>query len=231
VGALALAMLSRPIAAQQTVDVRPSGAYVETLGSGEVRVIPDRATLSLSVETKGPSAATVAAANARTQRAVLDTLAALGLRAPDVSTQSFNVAPNYEPTPEGRRPSGYVARNAVIVRFANLARIGAAIDAALARGATGVGMLAFTSSAADSAGRVAERAAVAKARADAEAIADAMGGTLGPLLQVTNAPGDGRPIALRGVAGGSFSSVTPITPTDVVVSAAVVARWQFVPRR
>jgi uncharacterized protein YggE len=230
-GALALAALGRPSAAQ-TGDARPAGPFVETFGFGEVRVVPDRATLSLSVETKGTSAALAAGANARIQRAVLDTLAALGLRAPDVSTQSFNVAPSYEASVGGRRPSGYVARNAVIVRFTDLTRIAAAIDAALDRGATGVGMLAFTSSASDSATRSATRAAVQKARADAESIAAAMGGELGPLVQVTNAPGDSRAIMLRGVSGGVSSAMaTQITPGDVSVSAAVVARWQFVPRR
>jgi uncharacterized protein len=126
--AFTLGALGRPLAAQ-AADAGTGGAYVEAVGSGEVRIAPDRATLLLSVETKGASAALVAGANARIQHAVLDTLAALGLRGTDVSTQSFNVAPDYEPTPQGRRPAGYVARNAVIVRFADLTRIGAAIDA------------------------------------------------------------------------------------------------------
>jgi uncharacterized protein len=229
--AFALVALAPSLDAQTVEAATASGPFVETVGSGEARVVPDRATLILSVETKGASAALVAGGNARIQRAVLDTLAALGFRAPDVSTQSFNVAPDYEPTPQGRRPAGYVARNAVIVRFTDLARIGAVIDAALARGATGVGALSFASSASDSASRVATRAAVRKARADAEAIADAMGGALGPLVQVSNAEGAGRAIALRGVTAGSYNAMTSVTPTDVVVSAAVLARWQFLPRR
>ncbi len=204
--------------------------YVESVGTAESRAVPDRAMVTLSVETTGTSAATVAATNARLQRQVLDTLAKLGFQAPNVSTRSFNVAPNWTFGPQGRRQAGYVARNAVLVRVTDLARIGAIIDAALARGATGVGELEFASGASDSASRVAVREATAKARAEAEAMAGALGGALGGLLQVSTSPEQqGFRRAAYGT-GGQLEN-TPITPTDIVVSATVVARWEYLPKR
>jgi uncharacterized protein YggE len=191
--------------------------------------VPDRATLTLSVETKGAGAAAAASANAALQSAILDTLAKLGFRTPEVSTQRFNVAPNYEVGTQGRSQDGYLARNSVIVRINDLTRIGPVIDAALARGATGVGNLEFTSSAADSATRVATRLAVTKARAQAEAMAAALGGELGSLRHATTAANEVRFVAMA--ASSSRMGNTPITPAEVVISASVLTRWHFVARR
>jgi uncharacterized protein YggE len=130
------------------------------------------------------------------------------------------------------RQVGYVARNAITVRVTQLERIGAIIDAALARGATQVQDVAFESSRADSARRAALGEASAEARADAEALARAMGGSLGPLLDAsTNReyPGFARMRAYSGVAGGRLNEATQITPASIQVQAIVSARWRFVP--
>jgi uncharacterized protein YggE len=227
--ALLLLPLARPASLPaQAAGTSAGGPYVETVGTAESRVVPDRATLTLTVETKGAGAGAAASANAALQSAVLDTLAKLGLRAPEVSTQRFNVAPNYEAGPQGRSQEGYLARNSVIVRISDLTRIGPIIDAALARGATGVGNLEFTSSAADSVTRVATRLAVTKARAQAEAMAAALGGELGPLLHATTAANE---VRFAIAAASSRLGNTPITPAEVVIAASVLTRWQFVARR
>lgn len=196
---------------------------------------PDRATLTLVVQTKGPAAATVAAQNARIQARVLDTLRALGYTGDRVSTLSYNVGPNYEPGPRETRQVGYLARNAISVRITQLSDIGALIDAALARGATHVEGVAFESSRADSARHAALADASAKARADAEAVARAMGGSLGPLLDASTSGDSPAVMRMRRVAaigmGGALrgAEVTPITPAALVAHATVLARWRFRP--
>jgi uncharacterized protein len=212
----------------------PGTPHVEAIGHGEARVAPDRATITLAVQTKGPSAATVASQNARIQRRVLDTLRALGFAENAVSTLSYHVGPNYEQGPREMRQVGYVARNAITVRVAQLERIGAVIDAALARGATQVEEVSFESSRADSARRVALAEASAEARADAEAIARAMGGSLGPLLDATTSreyPMLARMRSYAGVGGGRLNEATQITPASIQVQAIVSARWGFLPAR
>ena len=68
----------------------------------------------------------------------------------------------------------------------------------------------------------------------AAALARSLGGCTGALLNVTTAGGyDTRRmnVMLRaGIAGGNAMG-TQITPNEIVVSAAVVTRWQFVPGR
>jgi uncharacterized protein len=209
----------------------PVTPHVEAIGHGEARVAPDRATITLAVETKGPSAATVAAQNARVQRRVLDTLRALGFAESAVSTLNYNVGPNYEQGAREMRQVGYVAHNAITVRVAQLERIGAIIDAALARGATQVQNVSFESSRADSARRAALAEASAEARADAEAIARAMGGSLGALLDATTSrdyPMLARMRSYSGVGGGRINEATQITPATLEVQAIVSARWRFV---
>lgn len=211
---------------------RPAPPLIVTDGYGEARIAPDRATVTLAVETKGASAAATAATNARVQQRVLDTLAALGLRAPDVTTAEFNVSPNMEDTPRGSRQNGYVARNAVTVRLSNLARIGAVIDAGLARGATTVEDVEFSSTKRDSVSRVALATAAANARSSAEALAVALGGRISDLVEATTQETGGQLFGLYARRATAFASraemTTPITPSEVVVGASVVTRWRFV---
>lgn len=225
--------LSTSLGAQEG-PTAPAAPVIVTSGTGEVRIAPDRATVTLAVETKGTSAATTASTNARIQQRVLDTLAALGLRAPDVSTLSFNVSPYVEETRTGSRQSGYVARNAVTVRLTNLSRIGAVIDAALARGATTVEDVAFTSTKSDSANRVAVAAAAADARAQAEALAASLGGRIGELLEASSNGESGQLFAMlarRRQAGYGMvetNASNAITPSDLLITAGVSTRWRFV---
>jgi uncharacterized protein len=215
----------------------PSGVpHVETTGYGERRVAPDRATVMINITSKAPSAASAAAENSRIQVRVMDTLKALGLGSA-ASTASYNVGPNYEPEPtaRGSRPSGYAARTSIRVRLTEISGIGRVIDATLARGATGVDGVYFESSTAPEARRAAIAEASATARADAEALARALGGALGPMISAsTSFSGmDPRRSAMMretamGYAGGA---ATQITPSEIVVNASVIVRWQFVAPR
>jgi uncharacterized protein YggE len=212
--------------------MQPPPPFIEVDGQGEARIAPDRATITLSVHTKGERAAQVAAENARIQTRVLDTLRALGFTGPEVSTLSYNVAPNYEYGERGARQVGYVAQNSVRVRLTRLDRIGAVIDAALARGANGVEGVVFEATETTAAQREAVQQATSRARAEAEALAAALGGTLGELLEVTSVPDPTRPMAdmrMRLQAAQVSNEATPITPGEIVVYAQVVARWRFVP--
>ena len=112
--------------------------------------------------------------NARRQRAILDTLRALGLAGDRVSTMNYNVSPEMQYSPNGQTPpkvTGYTVTNTVRAEVRRLDDVGRVIDAALAKGANEISSLQFFSSKADSARRAALAAAVADARADAEALA------------------------------------------------------------
>ncbi len=232
--AVSVTAITTSLGAQATTEQehRPVEAIVEVSGHGETRVMPDRATLSLSVETKGKFAAAVAAENARVQRRVLDTLKALGYKGAQVSTIGYEVQPNYEPVANAAQPKqdGYVSHNTVQVIVSQLDRVGPVIDAALARGANGVQNVAFGASNTDAPRQSALAQAAAGARADALVLAKSMGGTLGRLVSITtqDEPVYPRAYALRARVLYDEASVTPISPGEITIAALVIARWQFV---
>lgn len=226
------------LAAQQATPGAPP--YVETTGYGERRVAPDRATVMVNVTTKAVSAAAAAAENARLQARVLDTLRAIGLGAA-ATTASYNVGPHYEenPTPRtGPRQTGYAARASIRVRVSDLKEVGRAIDASFARGATGVDGVFFESSTESEARRAATAEAALVARADAEALARSLGGSLGAVISAnTSLSGMDRRremVMMRGAANGwvgGLAASTQIVPSELVIAAGAIVRWEFVPGR
>jgi uncharacterized protein YggE len=225
-----LAALAVNASAQAGAPHLADSAMIETFASREVRIVPDRATLTLAVETRAPSAAQAAQMNAKAQRAVLDTLRSIGISPSQMGTTGFTVQAAYEPSPKGGMVrNGFQANNSITVRLTQLDRIGTLIDAALAKGATNVGELNFEASNTSDARRAALADAATQAKTEAMTIAKALGGTIGPLIMATTrmegpTPGP-RPMAMRAMAADE----TPIVAGDIVVGASILARWVFVP--
>jgi uncharacterized protein YggE len=229
-----LVSLAAAGASGQGASAMPSGpAQVVTTGTGEARVTPDRAVISIGVQTRGVSAVQAAADNARRQRAILDTLRTLGATSDAVSTTDYNVFPemNASSTQTPPKVTGYSVSNTIRVEVRKLDDISRFIDAALARGANTMSSLQFYSSKADSAHRVALAMAVANARADAETIARAGGGTLGPLLLLeSDQMSQPRPLEMP-MARLAIGAPTPIEAGQQTISASVTVRWAFLPAR
>ena len=224
-----------PLAAQDRPGEPPPD--VETVGVGERRVAPDRATVMILISSKAASAAAAAVQNARAADAVRDTLRRLGLEGA-VTTASYSVGPDYEPPSNreaGPRRVGYAAHSTLRIQLSRLTLVGQVIDAALARGATGIEGVLFESSLIQQARREALAEAATSARADAESLARAMGGSLGALLSTSTAPGnDPRRMNVAGrLAGGyvGLGTATQVAPNEIIVTAGVVGRWRFVPAR
>jgi uncharacterized protein YggE len=206
-----------------------------TSGQGEVRVAPDRATITVGVQTRATTAAAAAAQNSQKQRAIIDAIRAKGVPAEQISTSGFNVIPETRYDREGQaapRTTSYLVSNMVTVDLRRIDLVGPVIDAALASGANQVHSLAFSVANADSARRAALSVAVGRSRADAEAMARAAGGSLGPLLELSatdfQVPPPRPMIAMRAAADMAQEAV-PIEPGQETIRASVTARWQFLP--
>jgi uncharacterized protein YggE len=204
-------------------------------GRGEVDVIPDRCEVVWQVVTRAATAGRASEMNAAAVRAVLDTLRrGFGLTDRDLSTAGYSLQPQMAYPQDGKPPQlvGYVATNSVRVRTSLLDRIGALLDAAVAKGATNVSGLSFYAANVGEPRRRALTIAVEAARQDADAMARAAGGRLGQLIEITTEyASDPRPIARVGMAEMSMARVaeTPIQATDVTVTATITARWRFLP--
>jgi uncharacterized protein YggE len=228
--AFALAATTDVGSAQTTQTSTP---LISVSAAGEAHVSPDRATIFVGVQSRGTTAAAAGADNARRQRAVLDTLRALGISGDRVSTMNYTVMPETQYSPNNSAPPkvvGYTVTNTVRAEIARLDDVGRIIDAVLGKGANELSSLQFYSSKADSAKRAALAAAVTNARSDAEALARAAGGSLGSVAEISTGESPIRPIAMP-MAKMAAQVATPIEPGQQTIEATVTVRWVFVPGR
>jgi uncharacterized protein YggE len=203
---------------------------IAVTGRGEVKVSPDRATIQISVQTRGSTAAGAAAENANKQQAVLAALRALGLGNDQLSTINYNVYPEqrYE---QGKEPviAAYNVTNTILAEVRKLTQVGPVIDAALSHGANMITSLQFYASNTEAARRAAIATAIEKARADAEAAAKAARGTLGTVLEISigsYSPPPPRPMMMM---AKQARADTPINPGEETLAVEVSTRWRFIP--
>jgi uncharacterized protein YggE len=230
--ALSALALASTLGAQSVPATPAQPPRIITSGEAQVRVVPDRATIQIGVQTRAVTAAAASADNAKRQKAILDTLRALGLTSDQIATQNFSVYPEtkYEPTTGVGRVVGYNVSNVVRVELRRVDQVGSVIDAALAKGANQINSIQFSSSAAQEARRTAMADAVRDARADAEVLARAAGGTLGPLVELTSNAAPIRPMFGEVAMAVAKDRVqTPIEPGEQTLTANVTVIWQFIP--
>ncbi len=231
------ALASAPLAAQ-TPAAPMASAMIEASGSGEAKVTPDRAWVTIAVQNRARTAALAGQENAKVTAAVLEAIRRAGVAREQVSTSAYNVAPQYRYYPDGRKPelTGYEARNTVRVEIRALELLSKVIDSSLASGATNIGGVQFFASQLDATRRLALGNATSDARLNAEAMAKAAGGSLGPLMVLTSqnltAPQemDYAPRGVQMAMAKAADEPTPIVaPTEQTVAATVTGRWQFIP--
>ena len=213
---------------------RQGPPVIVTSGQGEVRVPPDRATVSIGVQSRASTAAAATAENSRRQKAVIDAIRARGVPADQIATMGFSVQPETQVDRTGQAPpktTTYLVSNVVTVDLARLELVGPVIDASINAGANQIRGLSYSIVNADSARRAALALAVAAAKGDAEVIARAAGGSLGPLIELTTA--DYQYPRYRQVEDMAFAvqarAAVPAEPGLEAVRASVSVRWQFVP--
>ncbi|HKG90384.1 MAG TPA: SIMPL domain-containing protein [Gemmatimonadaceae bacterium] len=237
--ALAAATLAgaATLRAQQPMMPMQPPPQVITQAQGEVQVTPDRASVTVAVETRGATAAAAAAENARVQTAVLAALRTkLALGNDQLSTMGYSVNPEYDysqRTP-GKPPriAGYVARNMVRAELRKIDQVGPAIDASLSAGANNIQGVNFWSSTYDQARRQALTNAINKACEDGAAMALAAGGLLGQALEVSSQEMYGGPrpmadMAMSRAAAAPADVPTPIEPGSMSVMVSATVRWRL----
>jgi uncharacterized protein YggE len=210
----------------------PQTPRIVTSGEAQIRVTPDRATILVGVQTHASTAAAAAADNAKRQKAILDTLKAMGFGPDQLGTQNYSVYPEtkYEPTTGVSRVTGYNVSNVVKVDVRRVDQVGSVIDASLAKAANQITRIQFSSSTAADARRTAMADAVRDARADAEVLARAAGGSLGTIIEITSNSAPVRPVfAEMAMSAAKSRTPTPIEPGEQMIMANVSVIWQFVP--
>jgi uncharacterized protein len=152
------------------------GTRLELLAEGAVTAKPEIATLSAGVVTQSSSAAEAMRANAQAMAKTFVALRKAGVAERDIQTASLSLSPQYRYA-ENQPPmiTGYQASNQVNVRFRDIAKAGAIIDALVASGANQINGPSFELADPAVALDQARREAIATARSRAELYAKAAG--------------------------------------------------------
>ncbi len=203
---------------------------ISVTGTGRVWVTPDLADLRLGVAITARTVAEARAANASAMEAVLASLGAAGVADRDIQTSSLVLSPVYDYSKNTQPPPlvGYSHANVVEATIRDLGQIAAAVDGALAAGATSLDGLTFRVDDPYEAERAARVAAVEDARAKAETLATAAGVAIAGVVEITEVVPHG-PIPFpmqRKAALMAEDAATPIEggQNEIVVSVAVTYR-------
>ncbi len=189
--ALALGTASVPAAAMaQAVVPALSGTRLDISASGEVTRVPDLAIISAGVQTLQSTASGAIEENATRMERVRAALKRAGIADKDIQTSSINLNPEYRYA-ENQPPklTGYRASNNVNVKFRDLKRTGAILDALVAEGANQISGPSLTIDKPESAYDEARIRAIAAGQARAELYARALGKRVVRLLSVSESGG------------------------------------------
>lgn len=213
-----IAATAAPAVAQQPE--RQPDRVINVNAVGTVQREPEKAVITVAVESQSSNAQQAAQANARKMDAVFAALRRLGIVPPKVRTIGYELQPQYaqpdrnNPNPEPRI-IGYRAINMVLIDVDTIARVGAVIDGTIAAGANRVTNLSFELRDVESARLEALRIAVTRARQEAEVLATAAGQRLGvPLNMSSSSYFEPRQYRMRDMAE-SVAMAPPPAPTPI----------------
>ena len=113
-----------------------TGTRLDIVAQGSVKRVPDVAIISAGVVTQSRDARTAMTDNATAMARVLAALRGAGVANRDMATAQISLNPQYRYV-ENQPPvvTGYQATNSVTVRFRDIAKSGAILDALVAAGA------------------------------------------------------------------------------------------------
>jgi hypothetical protein len=200
-------------------------------GTGSVIGTPDRAQISLAVETENIDVKTAQAENAAIMTKVMDALKAAGIPKDALKTTGYNIYPVYDDSkfPIGQKIKAYRVTNTLTVTLHDVSRTGEVIDIGVANGINQANSIQFLLS--DEQAQVlrteALKEATARAAADAQTVATALGVNITAVKTADIGQGY-TPVLFQNYAksdSASGAAPTPIQPGDITVTATVTVTY------
>jgi hypothetical protein len=200
-------------------------------GTGSVIGTPDRAQISLAVETENPDVKAAQAANAAQMTTVMNALTSAGIPKDALKTTGYNIYAVYDDTkiPLGQKIKAYHVSNTLTVTLHDVNRTGEVIDIGVANGINQANSIQFLLS--DEQAQVlrteALKEATARAAADAQTVATALGVNISS-VKTADIGGGYTPVLFQNYARSDSSAggaSTPIQPGDITVTATVTVTY------
>jgi uncharacterized protein YggE len=209
-----------------------SGTRLDVQATGEVTRVPDLAIISAGVQTLQPTATGAIEENATRMERVRAALKRAGIADRDIQTSTISLNPEYRYA-ENQPPrlTGYRATNTVNVKFRDLKRTGAILDALVAEGANQINGPNLTIDKPESAYDEARVKAIAKGQARAELYARALGKRVVRVLSVSETGGfqvpPPMPYMREMAAQDAGAAKTAIDPGTQELSATVTMSFEL----
>ncbi|HET9446503.1 MAG TPA: SIMPL domain-containing protein [Steroidobacteraceae bacterium] len=230
-GLAAVALLAATAQAQQAEHPRTIGVS----GQGQVSAEPDRATVTLAVESRKPKLDDARAEVARTVDAVLKLTRELKVDPKLVHATRINVQPeyNWQAQNNERNLIGYYVSRQVEVELRDLEKLGQLLERAIDLGVNQVGDPRLDSSKRAQLVREALAKAVDDARQNAEVVARAAGAKLGNARTIqANTEFMPPPMPMvRGIAmEAKAAGAAPYQSGDMTFDATVSVQYDLIPQ-
>jgi len=206
-----------------------NGVRLDVVATGEVTRVPDQVTISAGVTSRAPQAQAALRDNASQMERVRAALRRLGIADRDIQTGTISLNQDYERSPDGARPSGYVASNQLNIRFRDVANAGRIIDALVAEGVNNVQGPMFGLENRDSALDEARTRAIAVARARADLYARALGTQVRRVVAISETGQPGIIMGEARAAVANMDSSTQIVPGEQMIGTTVTVTFELDP--
>lgn len=214
-------------------------ATVTVTGTGEVKVKPDIALISLRVQSKGKDAQKAQALNAKEMARVQDVLKSqFGIESKDIQTSSFSLNPEYRYDNNKTIFIGYIVEHSLSVTIRKLDKVGAVLDKVVGKNSEEIGVhlngIQFDLDKRREVEVQALEQALANAKARAEALARFSKKTLGSVLQISDSQVRFQPIqgpmmreSAKMMMADAAAPETSISAGEIVVNASLHAQYQM----
>lgn len=202
-----------------------TGTRLDVTAQGEVTRVPDMAVVSAGVVNSAAVASAAMQENASRMARVIAALRKAGIAEKDVSTSSINLSPQYRYTPnETPVITGYQASNQLTVRFRNIEKAGAVLDALVREGANQISGPNMTIEKPQAALDEARAAAMKAAMARAQLYAAAAGLKVKRIVSISEGGGMQpvpMPVMARMAAADAAMEKTELMPGEQSLSITV----------
>ena len=166
----------------QAQEIKPI-PMINVSGEGKIKVTPDQAAISISVETKGAKAADVKKENDIKIDAVLKFIKKMNIAKEDFQSQRINLYPNddYE-----KKKSNYLATQTVVVLLKDLNKYDVLMDGLVDLGINRIDNVEFKSSKMEALHTDARKLAIQNAKAKAEDFVSVLNQKVGKAMTISD---------------------------------------------
>ncbi|MBB6216228.1 hypothetical protein HNQ80_002327 [Anaerosolibacter carboniphilus] len=202
---------------------------LKVVGTADVQVTPDMASVSLGVSTENQELKLAQEQNTQIVNRVIQGLIGAGIPQKDIQTQSYTIDPQYDYV-EGRQIfRNYRVVHMLLVTIRNIDRIGTVIDGAVANGANIINNIVFSTADPSRYYKQALTLAINDAINKASVIGQSIRAIVSKMpVHVVEESSQPIPFEDRQLLKAA-EGITPIQPGQINISARVVATFTYRP--